>query len=121
MDHLATLFGRHRLLLASLVLVYSGICLFGILRLEFLHDTLELLQSDRVEFKWLGEQFGHLERTALIVIEGEGLLAPEGIEAIRKLAETARAVDGVEAVYSMLDLRGNRKVGRYLLPLLPSS
>ena len=121
MDRLATLFGRHRLLLAFVVVAYTGVSLFGITRLKFHHDPLELMRSDRVEFKRLGERFGHLERTALIVVEGEDLLAPEGIDAIRGLANAAPAVEGVEAVYSMLHLRGSRRVGRYFPPLLPSA
>jgi len=121
MDRLAILFGRHRFLLASCVVAYTGVCLFGISRVTFDNDPLKLLRSDKFEFKQLDGDFAHLERIALIVVEGEDLLTPEGVAAIRKITRGAAAVEGVEAVHSMLNVRGNRRIGEYLLPLFPSS
>lgn len=121
MDRLAILFGRHRLLLACLVLVYTGVSLFGISRVRFDHDPLKLLRSDKFEIKQLDADFAHLERTALIVVEGDDLLTPEGIRGVRGIVRGAAGVEGVEAVHSMLSLRDRRRVGRYLLPLFPPS
>lgn len=121
MDRLSVLFGRHRLLLACCVVAYTGVCLFGISRVTFDNDPLKLLRSDKFEFKQLDGDFAHLERIALVVVEGEDLLTPEGVAAIRKITRGAAAVEGVEAVYSMLNVRDSRRVGNYLLPLFPSS
>ncbi len=121
MDRLAVLFGRHRFLLACCVLAYTAISLFGISRVTFDNDPLNLFSSDKFEFKWLQREFAHLEQTTLIVVQRDDLLTPEGLAAIRKITEAAAGVDGVEAVHSMLDVRGGRRVGRYLLPFFPSS
>jgi len=121
MEYLAALFARYRLPLACCVLAYTGVCLYGITRLTFDDDPLKLLRSDEVEFKWLDREFAHLERAAPIVVEGENLLTPEGIEGIRRIARGAAEVKGVRAVYSLLNVPGDRRVGSYLLPLFPSS
>ena len=121
MDRLAVLFGRHRFLLACCVLAYTALCLFGISRVTFDNDPLNLFASDKFEAKWLEDEFAHLEQTTLIVVEAEDLLTPEGLTAVRKITKAAAGVEGVEAVYSMLDVRGSRRVGRYLLPFFPSS
>ncbi|MHC4178044.1 MAG: efflux RND transporter permease subunit, partial [Planctomycetota bacterium] len=119
MDRLAILFGRHRLPLACFVLVYTGLSLFGLSRLTFDSDPLRLLRSDKVEFKELDADFAHLERTTLIVVEGDDLLTPEGIEGIGGIVQGANGVSGVEAVYSMLSLRDSKSMGG-VVRLFPS-
>ncbi|MHC4406977.1 MAG: efflux RND transporter permease subunit [Planctomycetota bacterium] len=121
MDRLAILFGRHRLLLSCGVAAMTAVCLYGMNRVTFDNDPLKLLRSDRFEIDALEGEFARLERTGLIVVEGENLMTPEGVDAVRQIVRGAAAVEGVEDVYSMLDVRDSRRVGRYLLPLFPSS
>lgn len=117
MERIAALFVRHRLLLTCCVLAYTGICLYGITRVSFDNDPLRLLQSDEIELKLLDDEFAHLERTAMIVVQGQDLLTPQAVDRLRGIVRGAKAVEGVQAVYSMLNLRGDRRVGSYLLPL----
>ena len=121
MDRFAVLFGRYRLLLACLVSAATGICLFGMSRVTFDDDPMRLLKSDKIELKWLEDDFAHLEHTTLIVVQGEDLLTREAVNGIRKIVAGAAEVEGVANVYSMLSARDGRRVGRYLLPLFPSS
>ncbi|NQT16275.1 MAG: MMPL family transporter [Planctomycetes bacterium] len=121
MDRLAILFGRHRLLLTLFVLTVTGVCLFGVSRVRFDSNPLRLLRSDETEFEWLDTDFALQEWATFIVVEGQDLLSPEGVEAIREITEGAAEVEGVNTVFSMLNLRDRRRVGRYLLPLFPSS
>jgi hypothetical protein len=98
-------------------MLYTGICLFGMSRVTFDNDIFRLLQSDKMEFKVLGDDLEHLERTNLIVVEGEDLLTAEAIAAIHSVTQQVADVQGVETVYSILNVRGDRRAGRYLLPL----
>lgn len=118
---MATLFGRHRLLLTFLVLTFTGVCLVGVSRVRFDSNPLRLLRSEKTDTKWLDTDFALQEWATFIVVEGQDLLTPEGVDAIRDITEGAAAVEGVDSVFSMLDVRDRRRVGRYLLPLFPSS
>ena len=83
MDRLASVFARHRRLVAACVVVYTAVCLFGVSQLTFDSDILRLLRSDRVELQWLGGPFGHLEQSLTIVVDGDGanvVVGPGSIE-----------------------------------------
>ena len=95
-------------------------CLFGLSRVTFEHDPEKLFRSKRFDPKQFDADIAHLDRTILVVVEGENLMTPEGVDSIRKVALGASELEGVEAVYSMLSVRDRRRVGRYLLPLFPS-
>lgn len=116
---MATLFIRYRLLLAVLVALMTLVCLAGIGRVTFDNDPIKLLRSNKETPKYLEGDFAELERTTILVVEGDDLLTRESIEALRDLTERAEAVDGIDTAYSMLDVRARRRVGRYLLPLFP--
>ena len=120
MDRLAILFGRHRVLLTCCVSAYTVVCLFGLTLLRFDNDPLRLLRSEKFEIESLDGDFAGLERNGLIVVEGDDMTSPAGVEAVRKLSDGAAGIQGVKTVYSMLNVRGSRRVGRYLLPLFPS-
>ncbi len=118
---MATLFSRHRLLLTCVVLTVTGVCLFGVSRVRFDSNPLRLLRSDKTEFTWLDTDFALQEWATFIVVEGQDLLTPEGVDAIREITKGAAAVEGVDSAFSMLNLRDRRRIRRYLLPLFPSS
>lgn len=107
--------------LALLVILYTLVCLASMRRVSFDNDPIKLLQSRQENPKYLEGQFAELETTAVLVVEGDDLLTRPSIEALRDITERAETVDGIKAVYSMLDMRAQRRVGRYLLPLFPSS
>jgi predicted RND superfamily exporter protein len=121
LSRLAALFGRHRLILACFVVTATTFAVVGVTRVTFDNDPLKMLRSDKTEFKQLTEDFAALERFNLVVVEGHDLLTPEGVRTIRKIVDKVAALDGVQSVYSMLNLRDNRRVGSYLLPLIPSA
>ncbi len=115
------MFTRYRLPLALLVTLYTLVCLASMSRVTFDNDPIKLLQSRHEDPKYLEGQFAELERTTVLVVEGDDLLTRSSIEALREITKRAQAVDGIQAVFSMLDLRAQRRVGRYLLPLFPFS
>lgn len=115
------MFTRFRLPLALLVIVYTIVCLASLRRVEFDNDPIKLLRAAGEDLKYLDGEFAELERTTILVIEGEDLLTRSSLESLRDIATRAESVDRIKAVYSMLDLRSRRRMGRYLLPLFPFS
>lgn len=115
------LFTRLRIPLAVLVTLYTLVCLASLRRVTFDNDPIKLLRSQGEDLKYLDGEFAELERTTILVVEGEDLLTRPSIESLRDISERAESVDGVKAVFSMLDLRSRRRVGRYLLPVFPFS
>jgi hypothetical protein len=98
-------------------MAFTGLCLFGMSRVRFENDAIKLLRSDKIEFKPLGDEFVHLERTTVIVVEGEDLLTQESVDGIGEIVEGVAHLRGVATVFSMLNMRDNRRIGRYLMPL----
>ena len=126
MNHLAILFGRYRAILAVFVIAFTGLSLYGISRLTFDNDPHVLFKSKKADLRMLDEDFVHLESTCVVVVELDDsvlgtLITPQALGTIREMVGKAAQVEGIEGVYSMLDVRGDRRVGGYLLPLLPSS
>jgi len=121
MNCYAILFGRHRLVLACAVLAFTGFCVFGVSRVTFESDLEKLFRTDRMAAKRLDADFARLERSFIVVVEGDNLMTPEEVAAIREMVLRASKVQGVKAVHSILSVRGGRRVGKYLLPLFPSS
>ena len=115
------MFFRFRIPLALAVVLFTALCVVGLRRVRFDNDTVKLLRSHQEEPQYLEGDFANLERTSLLVVEGEDLLTRRSIEEIRRMSLRVAEVDGVAAVYSMLDVRAPRRVGRYLLPLFPFS
>ena len=89
--------------------------------MAFDNDPIKLLRARGEELNYLDGEFAELERSTVLVVEGDDLLTRPSIEALRDICDRAESVDGIKAVYSMLDLRARRRVGRYLLPLFPFS
>ncbi len=87
---MATLFGRHRLLLTSVVLTVTGVCLFGVSRVRIDSNPLRLLRSDKTEFTWLDTDFALQEWATFIVVEGQDLLTPEGSTRYARLPKSRR-------------------------------
>ena len=112
---------RYRLPLTLIVILYTIVCVASLRRMTFDNDPIKLLRARGEELNYLDGEFAELERSTVLVVEGEDLLTRPSIEALRDVCERVESVDGIKAVYSMLDLRGRRHVGRYLLPLFPFS
>ena len=115
------MFTRYRIPLALLVIAYTLVCVASLRRMTFDNDPIKLLRARGEELNYLDGEFAELERSTILVVEGEDLLTRPSIEVLRDITERVESVDGIQAVYSMLDLRARRRVGRYLLPLFPFS
>jgi uncharacterized protein len=113
------LFTRLRIPLAVLVTLYTLVCIASLRQVTFDNDPIKLLRAQGEDLKYLDGEFAELERTTILVVEGEDLLTRPSIESLRDISERAESVEGVKAVFSMLDLRSRRRVGRYLLPVFP--
>ncbi len=80
MDRIAVLFDRSRLLLASCIVMYTGVCLYGVSRITFHHDPEKLFTSEKQGEMVADGDFASLEHAVVIVVEGEDLLTRDGVD-----------------------------------------
>jgi len=85
--------------------------------MTFDNDPIKLLRARGEELNYLDGEFAELERSTILVVEGEDLLTRPSVEALRDITERVESVDGINGAFSMLDLRRRLRVGRYILPL----
>ena len=113
MDRYAVLFGQYRLRLTLSVVALTVLCLFGTSRVTFDNDADRLFRSDKFTPEPSDQEIARLGRAVLIVVDGENLMAREGVEAIRRMGLAASNIKGVEAVYSMVrghaDINGSKR------------
>ncbi len=65
--------------------------------------------------------FGAGENDCVLVLESDDFFQPERIQRLRAAIDQIKALPGVESVSSIFDMRGPRRVGRLLLPLVPTT
>ena len=124
MDFLAEFFAKHRLFLASLVTMATLGSAVGVFRLRIDSDPRAMLNAEDLQagpLRELEANFGANDTDCVIVLETEDFISPVGVQVVNDLVTRALKVEGVERVVSMLSVRGNIRVSRYVAPLLPPS
>ena len=108
-------------LVSCLIVVGTLIACLGLLRLSFDVSPNDVFLSDNATSKQLEqlyEDFGHEDNEIVIVLEGESLFDPEGLENLRKYRDQLDQLPGIQGVSSLFDLR-DRKTGMLLVPKYP--
>jgi len=109
----------HRWLLALGVAAVTAFALFGAVRVRHEDEPRNAIRRRGPEFDRLQElyrDFGPDDNELLVVIDGEELFTAESLSVVREIVERSRAVDGVESVFSIFDVR--RRGSRWI-PLIP--
>ena len=100
---------RHPVIALLLIGIFTVACGVGITRLKVEQTLSELFRGSAPEYadyKRLSDRFPTSEFDVMVVVEGEDLMRPEPLEAVRKLhreLESVAAVDGVISLFSMRD------------------
>ena len=123
LDRLADLFARYRPAIAVFLVLMTVWAAVGITRLGFDDVPRRVYQTQSEEFRTLDEffkDFGSDESDCLLVLEADNFFTPAAVGTLRRLVADVGAIDGVEAVYSMDDVRtfepSSLPFGRNLLP-----
>ncbi len=125
MEYYAQLFGLRRGWLAVLVIVAlcGSLGAMSLLRVDSDPRTLVTSASGAYDqLQQLESDFGASDGDCLILLQSESnIISPAGVQVVKQIVEEAAATSGVERVESMLDVRGSRRLGRFLLPVIPPS
>lgn len=108
-----------RSLLATLLVLLTGIAGLGLARLTFTDDYRSFFQSNGAAFARLDEVstlFGTEENDLMVVAEAEDVLAEDALRTLRHVADDARRVAGVEAVYFLSSLPELHEAGGAVRP-----
>lgn len=109
-------------LVLALVAVLSALALVGVSQLRVDDSLSELFRTDTAEFRTyeaIDRRFPSSEYDVLVVVEGKGLLAPDGIKAFREAVIELQLTDGVGGLVSMLSARGMPDENGYAAPVVP--
>jgi predicted RND superfamily exporter protein len=93
-------------------------------RLQFDDSYREIFRSTDVryvQYERLVQQFGGGERGLMVLIEAPNCLDRPTLEIIRQLHDRLQDQPQVESVASVFSARGQRRVGRILLPVIPGT
>ena len=113
---------RAPLVSALLILVLSGLALWGVSRLKVDDSLSELFRTNTLEFRQYEEidrLFPSSEYDVLVVIEGRKLLSREGLKAVTNAITDLQLADGVKGLVSMLSARGKPDATGYAAPVVP--
>jgi predicted RND superfamily exporter protein len=96
---------------------------FGISRLRIDDDLRSLVRDSSVDFRLMdevGSLFGAPDRDCIVLVDARGgdIFAAEPLAELRELVTTLEAVEGVEEVRSIFDVRRQGAAGA-LLPVIP--
>lgn len=111
MNVYADLFGRNRVLIALIAVVFSSLAGYGITFLEIDDTPRNLFAAQDDDFKQLErlfKDFGSDDNDCVVVLEGDSIYSPQGADAIRSIiagirAQRARDL-GLESVQSVADI-----------------
>lgn len=110
-------------LLALVALIgFSIFCATGVLKLETDDALSDLFRSKSAvftDYKAMSELFPSSERDVLVMIEGDNLLSPKGLEAIRNVHQELEFVDSVDGALSVFSMRGPPNKDGYAPPIIP--
>lgn len=111
MNVYADLFGRNRVLIALVAVVFSSLAGYGITFLEIDDTPRNLFAAQDDDFRQLEslfKDFGSDDNDCVVVLEGDNIYSPEGAGAIRKIIAGIRADRakelGLESVQSVADI-----------------
>jgi len=124
MSYLIRVMIAHRLTVACLLLIMVGLALVGLTRLKINDNVLDLFRSAEAREKFArlsAPAFGAGENDCVLVLDCEDYFVPARIQQLREAIDGIAAVPEVESVSSIFDVRGPRRVGRLLLPLVPAT
>lgn len=119
-DRFFTWLVQHRRWTVLLLTAVTIAAIAGILQLRTDDRVRDLLKSDHGDYPRLQEfiaSFGGDDNECLVTLEAEEVLSAPRIVKLERFVEDLKRLDGVESVYSLLDARRQRNIGR-LLPLL---
>ena len=105
-----------------LIVLFSVLAVFGLLRLKVDDSLSELFRTDTEEFRRYEEidrRFPSSEYDVLVVVEGKDLLKKPQLEAFRRAIIDLQLADGVDGLVSMLSARGKPDASGYAAPIVP--
>lgn len=103
--------------------IFSAFCATGVMKLETDDALSDLFRSDSEvfsDYKAMSKLFPSSERDVLVVIEGNELLSPTGLAAIRDVHQELEFVDSVDGALSLFSMRGAPNKEGYAPPMIPS-
>ena len=106
---------------AALVLVLCALAAWGFSRLKVDDSLSELFRTDTLEFRQYEEidrRFPSSEYDVLVVVEGEGLLQRDKLEAFQRAAIELQLSDGANGLISMLSARAKPDEKGYAAPII---
>jgi predicted RND superfamily exporter protein len=112
-----------RLQVACVLVFLVGVALVGLTRIKINDNVLDLFRSPEAlakEARQSPPAYGAGENDCVLVLESDEFFKPARIQRLRDALDDIAAAPGVESVSSIFDVRGPRRVGRLLLPLLPA-
>jgi hypothetical protein len=112
------------LLSALLILVLSGLAVWGVLRLQVDDSLSELFRTNTRDFRQYEEidrLFPSSEYDILVVIEGQDLLKRPQLLAVANAITDLQLADGVNGLVSMLSARGKPDETGYAAPVVPDA
>ncbi len=115
---------QHPILTRTLVATITLVSLVGIAKLRFDDDHLSIIRAQDESFRNLlrsFETFGSEERDFLVVVSGDDLLTRAPFDALRRLDNELRRVEGLAVVISLFDARRPMKPGQLLAPVVPNA
>lgn len=122
MTRIADLVRARRLIVATVMAAATCLALAGVTQLQFEDSYRSIFRSNDPSYhrlEQLTETFGAGENDCLVLLEADDLLGRRALRAIRRAHVALDAIPGVESVVSLHSARSKRRVGRYVLPVLP--
>ena len=104
------------------LLTFSAFCALGVAKLETDDALSDLFRSKSAvyqDYKVMSDLFPSSERDVLVVIEGNTLLSPKGLAAIRDVHQELEFVDSVDGALSIFSMRGSPNKDGYAPPIIP--
>jgi uncharacterized protein len=124
MSYLLRWLMARRPIVACGLVVAIAVSLAGLTRLKINDNVLDLFRSNEARERDALRSppaFGAGENDCTLVLECENFFVPQRIERLREAVEAIASLPGIDSVSSIFDVRGPRRVGRLLLPLVPAT
>ena len=105
-------------LISCLVFAGTVLAFLGLWRLSFDVSPNDVFMSDNATSKQLEqlyEDFGHEDNEIVIVLEGDTLFDPDGLEKLRQYCDQLDQLPAIVSVSSLFDLR-DRRTGLLVVP-----
>lgn len=115
---------NHRWMMWCFVVGMTVMALAGMSRLTFEDNPRKLFESSRgddprfQQLQQLAETFGSGENDSAVMITADDVLAPQAIDVLHELQTKLTVIDGIGSVYSLLDIRSSRGIGRMIPKLV---